>query len=139
MLALIALVATSITALVWVIRNGRWVKQGALDAAAANAAVNNVGPGQHTLYEMIETIRNDVADLKRDQEEYDSHGWGTLPADLNTAVGMTITIRDLQRVVLDTSNKLDVLIQQLQDESGVKFSSPRPANPPTGGSGPAPR
>jgi hypothetical protein len=143
MLALIALVASSIAALVFVIRNGR-VARGAADdatiaavqATAANAAVNNVGPGKHTLYEMVEridkrsadtsvkvaglssdmrAIKSDVTILKRDQDEYDSHGWGTLPVDLGTAVGLTTTIRDLQNGHQAVNEKLDTIISELRE------------------------
>lgn len=114
MMALIALVATSVAALVYVIRNGRYVKTAAEQSTEANAAVNNVGPGKHTLYVMVEQIKEDVAHLKRDQEQFDSHGWETLPADMNTAVGLTTTIRELQRHAKDVNGKLDVIINHIK-------------------------
>lgn len=123
--ALIALVGTSITALVYVIRNGKYAKQGAEDAAATNAAVNNVGPGQHKLYDLVQRIHDDVVDLKKDQEQFDSHGWETLPADLNSAVALTSTIRDLQHHYERVDEKLDTLIGELRDhvawEMGAKY------------------
>lgn len=115
MLALIALVASSVAALVYVIRNGRYVKTAAEEATAANQAVNNVGPGKHSLFQMVEHIRDDVAHLKRDQEQFDSHGWETLPADIGTAVGLTTTIRDLQHNDDAISAKLDTLIIELRE------------------------
>ena len=122
MFALIALVGTSIAALVFVIRNGRMAGIAADDAAtaaqqatAANAAVNNVGDGKHNLYDMVERIRDDVAELKKDQDQFDSHGWETLPPDIGTAVGLTTTIRDLQNNHKQVNGKLDTLIVELRD------------------------
>jgi hypothetical protein len=152
MLALIALVGTSIAALVYIIRNGRTAQGAADDAAvaakqatAANNAVNNVGPGKSTLYNMVERIdkrsaetnekvaglsadmravKTDVTRLKKEQDEYDSHGWGTLPLDLGTAVGLTTTIRDLQNGHKQVNEKLDTIISEIREhvmwEMGVK-------------------
>ena len=120
-LALIALVGTSIAALVFIIRNGRTAEAAAADAAtaaaqatAANQAVNNVGEGKHNLYDMVERIRDDVTDLKRDQAQFDAHGWETLPPDLNTAVAITTTIRELQNNHRAVVVKLDTLLHRQQ-------------------------
>ena len=122
MLALIALVGTSIAALVFIIRNSKTAEAAAADAAtaavqatAANAAVNNVGEGRHNLYDMVERIRDDVSELKRDQDTFDSHGWETLPPDLGTAVALTTTIRDLQNNHKQVNGKLDTLIVELRE------------------------
>jgi len=122
MLALIALVGTSIAALVFIIRNSKTAEAAAADAAtaavqatAANQAVNSVGPDKHTIYAMVERIHDDVVELKRDQETFDSHGWETLPADMNTAVGLTTTIRDLQNNHKSVNTKLDTLISELRE------------------------
>ena len=122
MLALIALVGTSIAALVFIIRNGKTAQEAAKDAAtaaiqatAANSAVNNVGEGRHTLYDMVENIKQDVTSLKGDQAQFDSHGWETLPADINTAVGLTTTIRDLQNGHAAVNEKLDTIIAELRE------------------------
>lgn len=122
MMALIALVGTSIAALVFTIRNGRTAQIAADDAAtaamqatAANSAVNNVGEGKHNLYDMVARIHEDVDHLKRDQEQFDSHGWETLPPDIGTAVGLTTTIRDLQNNHKQVNEKLDTLIIELRE------------------------
>jgi hypothetical protein len=152
MLALIALVSMSIAALVFIIRNGRMAQGAGEDAAtaakqatAANAAVNNVGPGAHKLYDLVEridrksghtaikvtelsadvkVIKEDVTDLKKDQDQFDAHGWETLPADISDAVGLTTTIRDLQNNHRSVNDKLDILISELREhvvwEMGVK-------------------
>jgi len=153
MLALIALVSMSIAALVYIIRNGRMDSGAADDEATAavtetadKRAVNNVGPGKHTLYDMVERIdvrsadtnvkvvalssdmravKSDVSTLKKQQDEYDSHGWTTLPPDIGTAVGLTTTIRDLQNGHKLVNDKLDTIISELREhvvwEMSVKF------------------
>ena len=122
MLALIALVGTSIAALVFIIRNGRNAAVGAenaaiaaMEAKAANSAVNNVGPGKHNLYDMVEHIRDEVGGLKDGKAQFDSHGWETLPDDIGTAVGLTTTIRDLQNGHAAVNEKLDTIIVELRD------------------------
>ena len=115
MLAMIAVVAAAVAALVFVIRNSVNIKIAAEQATAANSAVNSVGPDKHTIYAMVERIHDDVADLKKDQEQFDSHGWETLPSDLSTAVGLTTTIRDLQNNHKSVNEKLDTLIAELRE------------------------
>lgn len=114
-LALIAVIATSVAALVYVIRQGKYIRTAAEESSAANAAVNNVGPGKHNLYDMVERIKDDVTDLKKDQDEFDSHGWTTLPDDLNSAVNLTTTIRTLQNNQRSVHEKLDTLIVELRE------------------------
>ena len=114
LMALIALVGTSIAALVYVIRNGRYVKTAAQQATEANAAVNSVGPDKHTIYAMVENIRDDVIELRSQQATFDAHGWETLPDDLNSAVKLTTTIRDLQRHSKECSGKLDTILGELR-------------------------
>ena len=107
-LALIAVVATSVAALVWVIRNSRTLTQTLEQASAANAAVNNVGPGQHRLYQMVEHIAADVETLKAEQHDFDGHGWDHLPPDLADAVALTETIRQIQETDRETAEALKI-------------------------------
>ena len=72
-LALIAIIGTSIAALVYTIRNNTLGKD-------INQAVNNIGPGEHHLIDMIKQI-------KEKQEEFDKK-WGNLPAEMGDAVGL---------------------------------------------------
>ena len=129
MLALIALVGTSLAALVWVIRNGRLARDSNVQISAVNRAVNDVGPGEHRLYdkvthnsETLARVEDALVRLQLDQETFDSHGWETLPQDINTAVGLTTTIRDLQ----NGHKKLDKIIAMLSEhvewEIGQKHS-----------------
>ena len=66
------------------------------NAAAANRAVNNVGPGEHSLWDQVTFIREDVQDLVAAQRDFAAKGWATLPDDIATASRLTETIRALQ-------------------------------------------
>ena len=114
-MALIAIVGTSIAALVYVIRNGRLAKDSNAQISAVNRAVNDIGPGEHRLWDKIDNIEKSLTHLEVDQETFDSHGWETLPADLNTAVGLTTTIRDLQNGHAAVNEKLDTIIEELRE------------------------
>lgn len=124
LLALIAVIATSVAALVFVIRNMNISKVAAEQATAANSAVNNVGPGQHRMYDKISRIEEHVEKLLKDQDRFDSHGWETLPNDLNTAVALTQTIRQLQH----NDEKIDTILAELREhvewEMSVKHKYP---------------
>lgn len=109
--ALIAIIASSVAALVYVIRQGKLVKDSHDEIQQVNRAVNDIGPGEHRLWDKIDNIEKAVDRLSQDQETFDSHGWETLPPDLNSAVNLTTTIRDLQ----NNQKKLDRIIQMLGD------------------------
>jgi len=76
-------------------------------AKAANAAVNNVGPGEHSLWDQINMIRRDVDELVRAQREFAAKGWPSLPDDIATASMLTSTIRTLQHDVNDIKRTLE--------------------------------
>ena len=65
-------------------------------ARAANAAVNNVGPGEHRLYDQIGHLSDAIQRIETKQNDFDTKGWPTLPSDMNTAAGLTEVIRDIQ-------------------------------------------
>ena len=66
------------------------------EAKAANRAVNNVGPGEHSLWDQLANIRDDVLELVEAQRDFAKRGWQTLPDDIGTAARLTETIRVLQ-------------------------------------------
>ena len=66
------------------------------ESRAANAAVNNVGPGEHSLYDAVQHLSADVTYLVQQQRDFAEKGWLTLPADLSTAAALTEVVRDLQ-------------------------------------------
>lgn len=76
-------------------------------ARAANTAVNNVGPGDHSLWDQVSMVREDVNELVRAQREFAERGWPTLPDDIATAAQLTATIRTLQHDVGDIKRTLD--------------------------------
>ena len=93
-LALIALVGTSIAALVFIIRNSKIIRDGAGDAAvaaeqstSAASAVNHVEFGERRLYEIVRHIESK-------QDEFDRK-WGNLPAGMGDAVALTELLHDM--------------------------------------------
>lgn len=112
-LALIAIIGTSVAALVYTIRNNTIAKGAAQTVEDVNKAVNNIGPGEHRLYDKVDRIEKSVVKLEADQEEFDSHGWDNLPADLNNAVVLTSTIRELQNNHDKLHEKLDSILAEI--------------------------
>ena len=104
-LALIAVVATAVAALVFVIRNSNNSRIAAEQSTAANAAVNGVGP-EHRLWDKVDRIEQALQTLVQRQHDFDAHGWGSLPSDLDDAVSLTSTIRELQHNVGDVRSRL---------------------------------
>ena len=113
--ALIAVLATCVGILGYVIKNASTSKRGLEQATQANSAVNNIGPGEHRLYDKITGIEASVQKLIEIQEKFSDHGWETLPPDLNTAVGLTVTIRELQHSYHTVNGKLDEILINLQE------------------------
>jgi hypothetical protein len=112
-LALIAVIATAVAALVYTIKNNGIAKQGAKAANETNAAVNNIGPGEHRLYDMVVMIRDEVKALTNSQSEVDKKGWSTLPVDLGSATALTETIRTLQRHDSSIIQKLEKIDKRI--------------------------
>ena len=112
-LALIGIIATSVAALVYTIRNNTLAKAATQTVAEVNKAVNNIGPGEHRLYDKVDDIQKKVDVLQASQEAFDEHGWNHLPADFNDAVSLTSTIRDLQNHRKTTDEKLDRILAEL--------------------------
>lgn len=110
MLALVALVATSITALVWVIRNGRYVKTAADQATQANDAVNHKEHGETRIFEQVREIR-------AKQDEFDRK-WGNLPASIDNAVGLNDTLHDMSRRLDGIESQL---VEHIAWETNVKW------------------
>lgn len=114
-LALIAVVATSVAALVFVIRQNRYVRSAAEEATAANQAVNNVGPGKHNLYDMVSNIHDDVVELREAQKDFTKRGWHALEPPIDTAIGLTRTISQMQHDHDELHQKLDMVLAELRD------------------------
>lgn len=118
------------------------IDSAAAHAEAANRAVNNVGPGEHRMYDKIDMIRQDVEMLVRAQEEFAKRGWHTLPPDLSSSAALTSTIRELQHADQTIKHGLDDLSEAIAKidrkitdhvewEESLKYPYPRhPSNPP---------
>lgn len=65
-------------------------------AQGANSAVNNVGPGEHRLYDKIGFLQKGMEHLIEANDQFNRKGWNSLPQDINTASGLTEVIRELQ-------------------------------------------
>lgn len=63
-LALIALIATSIGALVFVIKNGKLAKDTNDQIAQVNTAVNHVETGEQRLYDKVSHLVSELEDVK---------------------------------------------------------------------------
>jgi hypothetical protein len=125
-LALIAIIGTSIAALVYTIRNNTIIKGAAQDASDINKAVNNIGPGEHRLYDMISMVRDDMAKVTEAQEEFSKKGWATLPPDIASASGLTEVIRSLQNSDKAQHEKMDQILKALDEHVQWEMSQKYP-------------
>jgi hypothetical protein len=89
MLGIVALLGTLIATFAYVVRNGGYARTAAHASTEANKAVNNVGPGEHRLYDVIGRI-------EAKQDEFDRK-WGNLPADMGDAVGLAELIHGMDK------------------------------------------
>jgi len=88
-------------ALTFSIKGWQEAKRGASQAKQANAAVNNVGPGEHRLFDKVSHLADAMDRIEAKQDQFDMKGWPSLPSDINTAAGLTEVIRDLQHGHVD--------------------------------------
>lgn len=97
LLATLAAILGSLVAVITLlVRNAKDTKIAAKNAVAANNAVNNIGPGEHSLWDQVGFMREDLRKLVEAQESFAEKGWNKLPIDLADAPALTQTIRDLQ-------------------------------------------
>jgi len=68
----------------------------ASQSGQANSAVNNIGGGDHRLYDRIEHLHERLSVLVDAQEDFQRKGWPNLPSDIGDATALTLTIRQLQ-------------------------------------------
>jgi uncharacterized protein (UPF0333 family) len=120
LLGLLALVGTSIAALVYTIKNNTLGKTIKDEASAANNAVNNVGPGEHRLYDLVAKIEDRqktsydhfsraIARVESKQNDFDKK-WGNLPPTLDNAVSLSDTITHINERMVNVDRKLDAHI-----------------------------
>ena len=117
-LALIAIVGTSVAALVYTIRNNTIGKAIALDAAEVNAAVNHKDTGELSLYRLADANTRKLDQVIAKQEAFDK-AWGNLPAEMGDAVGLVSLIGDIKR---DISLIQSRLVEHVEWEMSVKYN-----------------
>jgi uncharacterized membrane protein len=105
-LALIAIISLSIGALVYTIKNNSLGKD-------INKAVNNVGPGEHHLIDLIKQIKDK-------QEEFDKK-WGNLPDDMDDAVGLVELIHGMDKRISGIQGELR---EHVAWEMNAKYGNP---------------
>ena len=109
-LALIAIIGTSIAALVYTIRNNGLGQSIAKDAREVNAAVNHIGPNDLRLYDVI-------ARIEAKQDEFDRK-WGNLPAEMGDAVGLVELIHGMDKRIAIIQAQL---VEHVAWEMSVKY------------------
>jgi Na+-translocating ferredoxin:NAD+ oxidoreductase RnfG subunit len=109
-LALVAVIAPLVGALVVLAKRTTIAAE---QATMANRAVNNVGPGEHSLWDQVSFVREDVMELVEAQRDFAKRGWQTLPEDISTAARLTETIRDLQHSAATNQAEHDRIIAKI--------------------------
>ena len=115
-LALIAIVATSIAALVYTIRNNSLGKAIARDTAQVNDAVNHREFGERRLFEIVKQI-------EAKQDEFDRK-WGNLPAEMGDAVGLAELIHGMSKRIDKIDTDLTDHVKWEQDVQGKYREGP---------------
>jgi hypothetical protein len=100
-LGLIAIITLLSGGLVYIVKNYNSTKEVLVQSTAVNNAVNNVGPGESRIYDMVLDIKLSVDKLKEDAEARALKGWDSLPSDLANAPAVVETIREIQHDIVD--------------------------------------
>ena len=104
-LALIAIIATSIAALVYTIRNNSIGKTVVKETSEINAAVNHTEYGEHRLYDVVKRI-------EAKQDDFDRK-WGNLPSDIGDAVGLVELLHGMDKRIIS----IELSVKKLQEET----------------------
>lgn len=113
--ALVAVVSGMIGMMWLLVKTLAHSKDAAQEARQTNAAVNNTGPGQHRLYDKISLIESEIGKLVEAQNDFTEKGWRNLPDDLGTALGLTETIRAIQRDDVSVGERLEAMQSMLEE------------------------
>jgi len=136
-LAIIALASMLAAALVYLAKGYGNSKIAAEQSTAANRAVNDIGPGDHRLYDKVTMIAEDthtnrkaIEKLIANQEQFDAHGWENLPQDMDDAVSLTEKIRGLERGRDSNAEKIDQILAELRQHVAWEMAEkyPRPTD-----------
>ena len=109
--ALVALLGTTIAALVYLAKNRTMLKDAAADVRAVNDAVNHAGHGEVRIFEQVSAIITKLdhvaAEVERQrgywEEQHDA--WASLPPDIHDAVGLVTILRRLMDDVHELKEK----------------------------------
>jgi hypothetical protein len=119
-LALIAVIATAVGALAFVIRGAQnTAKDTNEQVREVNRAVNNIGPGEHRLYDKVDHISNELSlvteilnTVTRELKEHrafwkDFHlKWGNLPEELDSAADLAVTLSRIRDEIRNVQTSL---------------------------------
>jgi len=131
------LLSTVVAALVYLVKGYGNSKIAAEQSTAANRAVNDIGPGDHRLYDKVTMIAEDthtnrkaIEKLIANQEQFDAHGWENLPQDMDDAVSLTEKIRGLERGRDSNAEKIDQILAELRQHVAWEMAEkyPRPTD-----------
>lgn len=123
-LALIAVIAASVGALVFVIRNGKVARDTNVQISEVNKAVNNIGPGEHRLYDKVTHILVDLSEVKANVSTLttlvEQHSifwenlhqrWGTSTHEPGPTNEMTVALKEIREEVSKFSTVLEAHIE----------------------------
>ena len=118
-LALIAVITTSVGALVFVVKNGKITKDTNFQISEVNRAVNNIGPGEHRLYDKVGQVVDELEEVKvilgyvtkeikehRDNWEKFYIAWDNLPEGMKNANELSNTLVSVQMEVVKIQSAL---------------------------------
>lgn len=121
-LALIAVISLSMGALVFVIRNSKMVKETHEQISQVNTAVNNIGPGEHRLYDKVTHVISELEDVKNILHdvtiEISQHrlyweqlhkNWGPKKESESIVGDLASTLDDIRQEVLRVQEQIDKL------------------------------
>lgn len=117
-MALIALIGTSIAALVYTIKNNNMGKGIAKDAAQVNAAVNHKDTGELSLYRLADASTRKLDVVIAKQEAFDK-AWGNLPPEIDDAVGLVGLLHGMRE---DISAMQSQLAEHVEWEMSIKWA-----------------
>jgi Na+-translocating ferredoxin:NAD+ oxidoreductase RnfG subunit len=121
-LALIAVIATSIAALVYTIRNNSLSRTVAKETSEINSAVNHKETGELSLYRLADANSRKLDDVIAKQAEFDRK-WGNLPADMGDAVGLVELIHGMDKRIAQIQAQL---LEHVEWEMAVKWKEGTP-------------
>jgi hypothetical protein len=120
--ALVALVTGVLAMMSLLIKTLANSRIAANEAKAANAAVNNTGPGEHRLYDRVEIMGGKVEHIETNVDHlvevnkiFQARGYDGMDEDLSTGPALQETIRDIQKTDRNVGKRLSDIYSTLID------------------------